>query len=145
MNRLVLLVALVLAPLVGTAGAGGTAAATLTARGSDYGTILFDGRGYVLYAFPRDGKSRSACSGACAAAWPPYLVKSGSKLRAGNGGKAALLGATLRAGGKLQVTYAGRPLYYYVGDNGPGVIRCQNVNEYGGDWLVVAPSGRLIR
>jgi hypothetical protein len=31
-----------------------------------------------------------------------------------------------------------------VGD-APGMILCQNVNEYGGDWLVVAPSGKAIR
>jgi predicted lipoprotein with Yx(FWY)xxD motif len=56
-----------------------------------------------------------------------------------------LLGTTRRAGGKLQVTYAGRPLYYYYGDTKPGQVRCQNVREFGGLWLVMRPDGRLVR
>jgi predicted lipoprotein with Yx(FWY)xxD motif len=115
---------------------------TLAAGPSDYGQVLFDGRGYVLYAFTHDAKGKSLCTGACAAAWPPYLAKSP---RAGTGAKASLVGTTRRADGSVQVTYAGRPLYYYVGDRKPGQILCQNVEEYGGLWLVVRGSGRLVR
>ena len=42
--------------------------------------------------------------------------------------------------GRRQVTYAGRPLYYYV-DDPPGEILCHNVEEFGGLWLAVQPSG----
>ena len=52
-----------------------------------------------------------------------------------------LLGTTRRKNGKLQVTYAGNPLYYYVHDT-PGEILCHDVVEFGGLWLVVRPSGR---
>jgi predicted lipoprotein with Yx(FWY)xxD motif len=55
----------------------------LTVRASDYGRILFDGRGRALYAFTRDEGARSTCAGACAQAWPPYLVR--GSLRAGPG------------------------------------------------------------
>jgi len=48
-------------------------------------------------------------------------------------------------GGRIQATYAGKPLYYYVGDRRPGQILCQNVNEYGGLWLVLRPSGAFVR
>ena len=116
---------------------------TLTVRSSAYGKILFDGRGYVVYAFTKDQRGRSACSGGCASAWPPYIAK--GTLRAGSGADARKLGTTRRPDGKLQVTYARHPLYYYVGDGGPGVIRCQNVFEYGGDWLVVRASGAFVR
>jgi Secreted repeat of unknown function len=44
-----------------------------------------------------------------------------------------------------QVTHAGRPLFYYVGDRRPGELRCQNVREFGGLWLVMRASGRLVR
>jgi predicted lipoprotein with Yx(FWY)xxD motif len=111
-------------------------------RASSFGRILFDGRGFVLYGFTRDPRGSSACNAACARAWPPYLVK--SRPRAGNGASARLLGTTKRANGSLQVTYAGRPLYYYVGDRRRGQILCQNVNEFGGAWRVVRPSGRLV-
>ena len=118
---------------------------TVTVGKSTYGSVLFDGRGFVLYAFTKDTGRRSACYGACASAWPPYLVKSAKGLRTESGLKPSLLGTTRRTDGKLQVTYAGRPLYYYVGDRSPGQILCQNVSEYGGLWLIVRPSGKLVR
>jgi predicted lipoprotein with Yx(FWY)xxD motif len=135
---LVLVGAAVLAPV-----ALGSSKPALTSRSSSYGQAIFDGRGYVLYAFTRDHK-RSACYGECAKRWPPYLKPKGT-LRVGKGIKRPLLGTFLRRNGRRQVTYAGRPLYYYVGDTGPGVIRCQNVVEFGGRWLLVRPSGKLLR
>ena len=110
---------------------------------SNYGPILFDGRGYALYAFTRDPARRATCYGACAKAWPPYLVK--ARATAAKGTKPSLIGTVRRRDGQLQATYAGRPLYYYVGDTKPGVVLCQNVKEYGGFWLVVRGSGSLVR
>jgi len=120
-----------------------TAAPTLTVKSSAFGRVLFDGRGYVLYAFTHDAKGRSACYGACARAWPVYYAK--GALRAGTGVKRSLLGTTRRRDGRRQITYAGRPLYYYVGDRSAGQVSCQNVAEYGGTWLVMRPSGALVR
>jgi predicted lipoprotein with Yx(FWY)xxD motif len=116
--------------------------ATVAVKGSSFGRILFDGRGNVLYAFTRDTRQKSACAGACARRWPPYIVK--ARPRPGRGVSARRLGTTKRADGSLQVTYAGRPLYYYVGDRKPGQILCQNVTEFGGVWRVVRPTGRLV-
>ena len=145
------LLALLLAFVVAGVAAGaamaasdaGAAQPTVTARSSNYGRILFDGRGFALYAFTRDPRGRSVCSGACAEAWPPYILR--GRLRAGAATRASLLGTTRRSDGSLQVTYAGRPLYYYVGDRDPSVVNCQNVSEFDGLWLVVRPSGRLVR
>jgi predicted lipoprotein with Yx(FWY)xxD motif len=111
------------------------------AVGSDYGRVIADGRGEAFYLFGKDRGGRSRCYGACARAWPPVLTR--GRPRAGRGVKARLLGTTRRRNGKLQVTYAGHPLYYYVSDS-PGRILCQNVNEFGGVWLVVKPSGRPV-
>ena|SRR5436309_15227949 len=121
----------------------GEAKAALSVRSSAYGRILFDGRGKALYAFTRDPRGRSACKGPCAAVWPPFVVR--TPPQPGSGISAKLVGTTRRADGTLQVTYAGRPLYYYVGDRKPGEVRCQNVSEFGGVWLVVRPSGTLVR
>jgi predicted lipoprotein with Yx(FWY)xxD motif len=138
-----LLAAVVLAlPAPSTAGTPG-ARSTLTVEGSRFGRILFDGRGFVLYAFTADARGRSVCRGACAAAWPPFLVSHAP--RAGSGVSPALLGTTRRRDGSLQATYAGRPLYFYVGDRRPGQVLCQDVEEFGGTWLVVGPTGRLVR
>jgi predicted lipoprotein with Yx(FWY)xxD motif len=124
--------------------AGETAAApSVKVAKSQFGPVLFDGRGFALYAFTRDPRGRSVCAGACAAAWPPALAK--GPLRAGAGTRASLLGTTRRADGSRQLTYAGRPLYYYVGDRRAGQILCQNVEEFGGLWLVVRGGGALVR
>jgi predicted lipoprotein with Yx(FWY)xxD motif len=116
---------------------------TLKAKPSAYGKILFDGRGYVLYAFTRDKNRRSSCYGACAKAWPVYYKR--GVLVTGNGIRPKLVGTTKRRNGRRQLTYAGRPLYYYIGDRKPGQILCQNVAEFGGRWLVVRPNGKLVR
>src|SRR5215212_2702588 len=117
--------------------------ATLTAKTSRFGKVLFDGRGFVLYAFTRDQR-RSACYGACAKAWPPYFAPKGT-LSVGPGVKRSLLGTVKRRNGRRQVTYASKPLYFYVGDTRPGQILCQNVVEFGGRWLIVKPGGAYLR
>src|SRR3954465_13671166 len=127
------------------APAAGVPRSTLTAGSSSFGRILFDGRGYALYGFARDPRRRSACTGSCAKAWPPYLVTSRARAKAGSGVKSRLIGTTTRADGKLQVTYAGHPLYYYVGDRRPRQVLCQNVSEFGGVWLVVRTNGTFVR
>ena len=123
--------------------AGATGAATLTAHSSRYGRILFDGRGRVLYLFARDRGGRSSCSGACAKAWPPFLTKGAPTTLSGVNAK--LLGTTRRSNGTRQVTYARHPLYYFKEDTKPGQIKCQNVSNFGGLWLVVALSGKPVR
>lgn len=117
--------------------------ATVTVHGSKFGRILFDGRGFALYAFTRDRAGRSACTGACASAWPPYVVK--IRPQAGAGIDPSLLGTIRRSNRSRQVTYAGKPLYYYVGDREALQVLCQNVSEFGGLWLVVRPGGATVR
>ena len=141
MTRFVLLVAAAVL-LLTAATAAAAPRSTVTLRSSAYGKILFDGGGRALYAFTKDPRRKSVCAGACAKAWPPYVVT--TRPKAGAGVRASLIGTTKRADGRTQVTYNGRPLYYYVGDP-VGQVRCQNVSEFGGLWLVVRASGRLVR
>ena len=115
------------------------AGAKLKVVDSEYGSVVANAKGEALYLFDREQRGRSECYGACAKAWPPVLTK--GKPRAGAGADAGLFGTTKRRNGKLQVTYAGQPLYYYVGDS-PGTILCHDVDEFGGTWLVVQPDGR---
>jgi predicted lipoprotein with Yx(FWY)xxD motif len=110
----------------------------IKAVGSQFGRVVADARGEAFYLFDKEKGKRSRCYGACARAWPPVLTK--GRPRAGKGVKAGLLGTSKRRNGKLQVTYKGQPLYYYVDDE-PGLILCQDVAEFGGLWLVVKPNG----
>jgi predicted lipoprotein with Yx(FWY)xxD motif len=119
------------------------AAPAVLVAGTTYGQALTDRRGFALYRFTHDSSATSTCYGACATAWPPYIV-SNRPSAAGPGADASLLGAVKRQDGRLQLTYAGRPLYYYVGDRRPGQVLCQAVTEYGGTWNVVAPDGHAI-
>ena len=118
-------------------------AKTLTVRSTRFGRILFDGRGQALYGFTRDKRGGpSQCYGECAKAWPVYFKK--GVVRAGSGVKQGEIGTTRRRDGRLQVTYNGWPLYFYAHE-GPREVKCQNVEGFGGLWLVVRPNGTLVR
>ena len=131
------------APRPAAAPASSARTSTIVTRASRYGRILTDGRGRTLYVFTRETTGHSRCYGACAKAWPPLLAR--PKPRAAGGARARLIGTTLRRGGSVQATYAGRPLYHYVRDRTAGQILCQNVVEFGGTWLVADARGRSVR
>ena len=114
----------------------------ITVRTSQYGPMLADRNNRTIYLFTHDRSATSTCYGPCAAAWPPVLTR-GAPGRAD--GLAGALGTTRRHDGSWQVTYDGHPLYYYVGDTTPGEILCQNVDEFGGTWLVLSPRGQAVR
>ena len=112
---------------------------TITLRGSEFGTMLFDSKKQAIYIFERDRTRQSACYGECAQAWPPLLTD--GKPVAGKGVRGSLLGTIERRDGKRQVTYAGKPLYFYAHE-APGEVRCHNVHLNGGLWWVVGPDGK---
>jgi predicted lipoprotein with Yx(FWY)xxD motif len=118
-------------------------AATVKTAGSPFGRILVDSRGRTLYLFEKDTMAHSACSGVCAAYWPPLLT--GGKPAAGAGAKKSLLGVTRRGDGTTQVTYAGHPLYRFAQDTKPGQTNGQNLRLNGAEWYVVSPAGLKIR
>ena len=117
--------------------------ASIGTRSTSVGTILVDSRGRTLYLWEKDHGGRSACSGACARAWPPVLTR--GKPTAHGRARASLLGTTRRSDGKTQVTYNRHPLYRFAGDqNRPGRTTGQGSNGFGAEWYVVAPNGRAI-
>lgn len=117
----------------------GTVITTATSSG---GKFLTNGSGRAVYLFTADSSDKSACSGACASAWPP-VVATGSPTPAG-GVTASDLGTITRSDGTRQVTYDGHPLYYFVGDTGPGTDKGQGLDAFGAKWWLVAPSGSSI-
>src|SRR3954463_3605473 len=106
------------------------------------GRILVDAHGHTLYLFEKDKNGKSACSGACAAAWPPLIAT--AKPRAASGARASLLGTTKRADGRTQVTYNRHPLYTFVKDTKKGQTHGEGLTAFGGQWNAVSPAGTRV-
>lgn len=104
---------------------------------SDFGPILSDADGNVLYLFTPDEGGESTCYDACADSWPPLLGSPSP----GDGVDESLLGTTERSDGSIQVTYAGWPLYYFAADAAAGDTNGQGLNSV---WFVVSPDGEAI-
>ena len=117
-------------------------AATVDLHNSSLGPILVDAQGRTLYLFEADKNGKSACSGPCATAWPPLL--SNGAPQAAMGASASLIGTTARGDGGSQVTYAGHPLYYFIGDKAPGDVTGEGINQFGAKWYVVGKDGKKI-
>lgn len=115
---------------------------SVTVRSGKLGKILVDGKGRTLYLFKKDKGRTSECTGECAKAWPPMVVK--EKPAAGSGVQSKLLETTSREGGDKQVTYDDQPLYRYANDEKPGDTNGQNLDNFGGAWHVLDASGRQI-
>ncbi len=109
-------------------------AVVLTTAKTSLGMVLTDGAGFTVYWFAKDTTGTSACSGACALAWPPLIgipqAASGVKL-------AGKLGEIMRSNGQMQATYDGHPLYLFAGDTSPGQVKGNGINGFGALWWVI--------
>jgi predicted lipoprotein with Yx(FWY)xxD motif len=121
------------------ASANGSA---LVAQDTKLGSVLVDAEGRTLYTFAKDKADASSCAGACAKNWPPAPAP--AKPKVGSGIAAAKLKVISRDDGSRQLSYAGHPLYGFVGDGQKGDLKGQGVDAFGGLWYVVAPSGAAI-
>jgi predicted lipoprotein with Yx(FWY)xxD motif len=116
--------------------------AVKTATVASFGSVLVNGSGLTLYRYTSDRKGASTCSGACAAEWPPLVVKGDAKPVAGKGVAASRLGMIKRSNGQMQVTYGGYPLYLFAGDSKAGQTKGQGFEK---TWYLVASSGALVK
>jgi predicted lipoprotein with Yx(FWY)xxD motif len=124
------------------AGNGSTTATVIESHAGSAGTFLTNSSGRAVYLWAADSMNKSACSGACAGAWPPVTTK--GNVTAADGAKTADLGTVTRSDGSKQVTYNGHPLYYFAGDSGPGQTNGQGSDSFGAKWWLVGPAGTKI-
>lgn len=119
--------------------------AKLGLRHTAVGKILVNGAGSTVFAFTRDSRNHDRCAAinGCPGVWP--LVTSSGRPTVGSGVKRSLAGTIKLPGGARQVTYAGHPLYTYIGSSGPGDTSYVGVSEFGGKWLALTASGRLVK
>ena len=113
----------------------------ITTRTTSAGEILIDGRGRTVYLFAQDTGSPT-CAGTCASYWPP--VPATPAKRAGGDAAAADVSSVAAPGGGRQLTYAGHPLYYFVGDRKPGDANGQDLDQFGAKWYVLDPAGAAV-
>jgi len=133
------------APASSAAGSSASASTTgtvITTKSGSTGAFLTNASGRTVYLWAKDGMNMSACSGACAAAWPP--VPATGQLTAAGGAKASDLGTITRSDGTKQVTYDGHALYYFAGDSAAGQTNGQGSDSFGAKWWLVAPTGSKI-
>jgi len=119
------------------------ALATKTVPG--VGSVLVNGAGRTLYVFAPDNAKKVTCTSACASVWPPLSIGAGQKPAVSGGVNASLVSSDPNPSGGSVVTYGGWPLYLYVADPNPGTDHGQAVNQFGGLWYVIAPSGKLVK
>jgi predicted lipoprotein with Yx(FWY)xxD motif len=101
------------------------------------GTVLVDRYGFTIYLLTADNPTFSNCTSfVCNTVWPPVLATGGGV--AGPGVQQSLLGTIPLPDGTQQVTYAGHPLYTYIGDRKPAQTSGQGIKSFGGIWWVLS-------
>jgi predicted lipoprotein with Yx(FWY)xxD motif len=120
-----------LSVIASTEAGAATGVTVSTAKNTKMGTILVSGK--TVYTLK---PSTTACTAACLKVWPALVLPAGvTKAKAGPGVKAAKLG-TVKHNGIVQVTYGGKPLYYFAGDSATGQVN-GNVSDTWGKWSAV--------
>jgi predicted lipoprotein with Yx(FWY)xxD motif len=96
--------------------------------------ILVDSNGRTVYIFDLDMGTTTACTGACASAWPA-VVAAGTPA-GGSGVDGSMLGT---AQGQVagQVTYNGHLLYLFSGDTKAGDVNGAAIPN----WHPITPAG----
>ena len=126
-----------------TTTGGSGAGVTVLVKHVKLGTLLAAGpQMMTVYLFEGDKGGSSACSGACAQAWPPVTTTAAAT--AGAGASASMLATITRSDGTKQVTYNGHPLYYFIQDKAPADTTGQGAKAFGADWYVLLPSGKKL-
>jgi predicted lipoprotein with Yx(FWY)xxD motif len=141
--RFTITATLVVAVLLAAASAASSkTSSTISLRRTAVGKVLVAANGRTLYLFTADKRRNSTCYGQCAAFWPALTA---TRRTVGAGLKTSLLGTTKRRNGKLQVTYAGHPLYFFAQDKKAGDLNGQGIVHFGGAWWVVSAAGKAIK
>jgi predicted lipoprotein with Yx(FWY)xxD motif len=119
--------------LAAAATAGATTNVVVAkAKNPTFGTILISGK--TVYTLK---PSKTPCSTQCLKFWPELLLPKGeTHVKVGKGVNAARIGTVKRKGGRRQVTYSGKPLYFFFQDKSPGQVK-GNVTDEWGKWSVV--------
>ncbi len=120
-----------------TGSGGGTAGHGLSVASTSLGKVLVDGRGMTLYTLSADGQNTSTCATQCLQFWP--AVSPG-----GTGKLSVTTARTTTPDGTAIATVAGHPVYTFSQDQKPGDVNGEGINEFGGTWYAVSPTGQPV-
>ncbi len=131
---LCLALAISLVPAAFAAGSAQAKPPVLKQRDARFGNILArrDGKALYYWNVEQRAKFKVRCTGACAKAWPPLLVRSAKLVPKRIKGIKGTFGVVRRPDGRLQVTRNRLPLYTYAHER-PRQVLCNNVDG----WFVV--------
>jgi predicted lipoprotein with Yx(FWY)xxD motif len=100
-----------------------------TIMDKNLGEVLTTGNKQAIYVWSREPKGKVKCTGACATAWPPVMVKAGVVVAMHVKGIKGDFGTVRRPDGSRQLTFNQRPLYTYANEK-PSQVKCNNVQGW---------------
>jgi predicted lipoprotein with Yx(FWY)xxD motif len=121
-------------PAASASQAAASGTATLKTESTSLGMVLTTAQGMTVYWFAADHGTMSACSGNCAAAWPPVI---GMPKAAAGVTLTGTFGTITRSDGSKQATYNGHPLYTFKADTSPGQVNGNAVSGFGAKWYAI--------
>jgi predicted lipoprotein with Yx(FWY)xxD motif len=122
---------------IASASSSTSSAATVKTGRALGKTVLVNRAGMTLYSLSAETHGRFICTGSCLSTWHPLVVRHGQKPTGHSG-----LGTIRRSNGQTQVTYKGKPLYTFAGDQKRGDAKGEGFKDVG-TWhaAVVGSSG----
>lgn len=119
---------------------GSAEVALIVEQSQQFGEYLADAEGRPLYVYEQDSEGQSNCNDACAETWPPLTADAGMPAVNDPSIDQSLLDTIERDDGTMQVTYDGKPLYYFAQDQATG----EPTGEQG-DWALAEASTEMRR
>lgn len=100
-----------------------------TITDENLGAVLATPRKQAIYIWKSERRGTIRCTGACARAWPPVLVKRGVVVPMHDAGIKGDFGTIRRPDGSRQLTLDRRALYTYAHEQ-PGQVLCNDVDNW---------------
>jgi predicted lipoprotein with Yx(FWY)xxD motif len=129
---------------VAVAAAPGQPVSLTVATKPGVGVYVTDASGRAVYALDDGTGATVACTGDCATTFTA-VAGSGSKAAGDTALNADLIGVTTMPDGTVQVTYAGKPLYYSTQDQGASSTSAQGMKKGNATSYLVSPKGNEIK
>ena len=133
-TRVLLAIAVSLGVAVGAtqpavASRSATRAPVVVIKTANLGKVVATTGKLGLYTWDVERKAggKVRCTGACAKAWPPVIVK--GPVQRHVAGIRATFGTVKRPGGRTQLTVNGQPAYTYEHDT-PNIVLCDDVDGW---------------